>query len=324
MLKSKIKVNAEREEERTLLKNSFHSVPYKVLHYGSKFLHTHLELIIMCSSPGMMDGDELDIRIDVHERAQLKLCTQSFNKLHPMVHGARQETIVNIKNGGVFQYIPHPVTPFKGSIFKTVNEIHMDKGACLIWGDIIASGRVRSGESFQFTRLHSLTKIFVNNRLLLLDNQLLEPKSQPVQSLLFYEGYTHQATMIYVSPYGDELKKELDEILIGQYKEISFGFTQCADNAVMIRALGNDGVLLHDWLVTMGKLCWEFTLHKIQEAEMADDPSEESESTAVKPRKKTAQKRKVPGENKDKNGKQKLPVSKEAKADKQVVAAVEG
>lgn len=271
MLKSQISVSAEQEEERTVLKNSFHNAPYKVVHYGGKLLHRHLELIIMSASPGMMDGDELTIQVEVQKNAKLRLFTQSFNKLHPMIHGARQETSVNIKPGGVFQYIPHPVTPFKESIFKTVNQIHMSKEASLIWGDIIASGRVHSGESFQFSRLHSVTKVFVHNKLLLLDNQLLEPGKQPIESLLFYEGFTHQATLIYVSPYGDALKKELDEILIGQYKEISFGFTQCGPNAVMIRALGNDGNMLYDWLLTMGQLCWEFTLDQIQEAESANE-----------------------------------------------------
>lgn len=275
MLKSRININAEKEGERTVLKNSFHNAPYKLVHYGSKLLNKHLELIIMNASPGVMDNDELIVQVDVHEGAELKLFTQSFNKLHPMLQGARQETAVTVKDGGVFHYVPHPLTPFKGSIFTTVNQIRIDKNASLIWGDIIASGRVHSGESFQFSRLHSLTKVFVDNKLVLFDNQLLEPDKQPVKSLLFYEGYTHQATLIYVSPYGEELKKELDEILIGQYKEITFGFTQCAPNAVMIRALGNEGAMLHDWLVVMGQLCWEFTLHKNQEAELIEGARKE-------------------------------------------------
>lgn len=281
MLKSHISISAENEDGRTFLKNSFHNAPYKLVHYGSKLLNRHLELIIMSASPGMMDDDELTIQVDVQKKAQLRLFTQSFNKLHPMVRGARQETAVNIRKGGVFQYIPHPVTPYKDAILKTVNQIHMDKEANLIWGDIIASGRVRSGESFQFSRLHSITKVFVNKKLLLLDNQLLDPENQPVESLLFYEGFTHQATLIYVSPYGDELKKELDEILIGQYQEITFGFTQCGPNAIMIRALGHDGNMLYDWLVTMGQLCWEFTLHKIQEAAMEGENDEKAVSTSA-------------------------------------------
>src|SRR5690606_40963103 len=62
----------------------------------------------------------------------LKLFTQSFNKLHPMKEGASQETNVLLDKDSVFNYVPHPVTPFKDSIFKTVNTIHVNDGATLI------------------------------------------------------------------------------------------------------------------------------------------------------------------------------------------------
>lgn len=277
---SDIKINAEREGELTLLKDSHHNAPYKVIHYGSRHLHKHLELILMSASPGIMDEDEINIEVDVHEGAHLKLFTQSFGKLHPMVKGAVQNTVVNIKKDGVFKYIPHPVTPFSKSKFKTNNDIHLDESATLIWGDILASGRIHSGESFEFTSFHSVTRVFNKKKLVLLDNQLITPATQPVSSILFYEGYTHQATLIVVSPFAKELKSELDEILVGQYEQITFGFTECAPNAVMLRALGTDGVLLHDWLTTMGQLCWEFTMHKSQ-TELVEELGEgEGELTA--------------------------------------------
>lgn len=284
---STIKVNAEREGPLTLLKESSHNAPYKVIHYGSRHLHEHLELIMMSASPGIMDGDEIDIEVNVHENAQLKLFTQSFNRLHPMEKGAVQRTNVLVKKGGIYKFIPHPITPFANSIFRTVNEIQLDETANLIWGDIIASGRVHSGESFQFSRLHSITKVYSGKKLVLYDNQLLEPGRQPFDSILFYERYTHQATLMYVSPYAAELKAELDEILTTQYEEFTFGFTQCAPNAVMIRAMGNEGVMLYDWLSAMGQLCWEFTVHKQEEeqakldAEQTTEPKAEEETAPV-------------------------------------------
>ena len=271
-----IKVNAEREGETTVLKASSHNAPYKVIHYGGKHLHKHLELMMMSASPGILDRDEIDITINVHEGAHLKFFTQSFGKLHPMENGAVQRKHVQVKKDGIYKFIPHPVTPFANSKFKTVNEIHLDESATLIWGDIIASGRVFSGESFEFTSLHSVTKIYSNKKLVLFDNQLIEPQKQPIDSILFYEHYTHQATLIFVSPFASELKAELDEILTAQYEEITFGFTQCAPNAVMIRAMGHEGVLLYDWLSAMGQLCWEFTMHKkgLEDEEPAEQAPE--------------------------------------------------
>ncbi|SFH31527.1 urease accessory protein UreD [Pontibacter chinhatensis] len=279
MFKSSIKISAEREGEHTLLKECGYTAPYKVIHYGSRHLHEHLELIMMSSSPGILEGDEIDITVEVQEGAQLKFFTQSFGKLHPMEKGATQRTQVQVKQDGIYKYIPHPIIPFAKSDFKVYNEIHLDESATLIWGDIIGSGRVHSGESFEFTRLHSVTKVYRDKKLVLLDNQLLEPGRQPLNSILFYEeGYTHQATLIYVSPFAVELKEELDEILATQYEGLTFGFTQRGSNVVMIRAMGDQGALLYDWLSAIGQLCWQFTRHK-----QGLDESEPEEVHVVEP-----------------------------------------
>lgn len=281
-------LEAFEENGRTYLGESYHNAPYKMVHYGDKKLHQHLEMIMMSASPGMMEGDELEIDIKVKANAHLRLYTQSFNKIHPMKEkGALQLTKVRMEEQSMLHYIPHPVTPYEGSIFKTVNEIEIPKSACLIWGDIIASGRVTKGESFQFKSLHSVTKLKVDGKLLLYDNQLLQPASLPIQSLLHYEGFTHQATLFYTSPFGDQLKEELDEILVGQYQEITFGFTSCGPNTVMLRALGNDGEMLYEWMTAMGRMCWEYTLHRKEEEKVREEISARTEIQDPTPAKST-------------------------------------
>jgi urease accessory protein len=257
---SKIKIGVAVDEGKTRLKDSFYNAPYKVVHFGSSHSAEHLELIVMSASPGILDGDSLDMNIDVAEGSRFKLFTQSFNKLHPMKSGAYQEISLHLKRDTVFQYIPHPVIPFDKSIFKAKSTLHVDAESTLIWGDILSSGRVHSGESFAFTKYQNQTKIFFDGKPEFFDNQLIIPSEQPVNSILFYEGYTHQATLVYISKKAGDLKLELDEILTGRYSEIEFGFSQCSDHGVVIRALGKDGELMYDWLATMGQLCWEFTV----------------------------------------------------------------
>lgn len=266
---SKIKISTAVEDGRTRLKDSFYNAPYKVVHYGTSQAAEHLELIVMSASPGILDGDRLQIDIAVQEGSRFKLFTQSFNKLHPMKSGASQEMTLDLAKDAIFQYIPHPVIPFERSVFENRNTLHVHAGSTLIWGDIISSGRVHSGESFSFTSYRNNTRVFFDGKPEIFDNQLIIPSQQPVQSLLFYEGYTHQATLLYVSKKASDLKLELDEILTGRYSEIEFGFSQCSDHGVVIRALGNDGELMYDWLVTMGRLCWEFTI--------SDNPAEDDQ-----------------------------------------------
>lgn len=260
---SKIVINVAKEDGRSRLKESYHNAPYKLTHYGAANLTDHLEMIIMSASPGIMDTDHLHIDVHVKEEAQLKLFTQSFNKLHPMKTGASQHTDVQVAGGGILHYIPHPVTPFKDSIFKATNHIHLAEDAVLMWGDIISVGRIYMKEAFEFDRLHTQTKIFRSGKLAFIDNQLLQPKMQPIQKMLFFEGYTHQATFLFSALFAQELKNELDEILTVEYNDISYGFTQASSDVIMLRALGSDGELLYDFLQMLGQLCWDFTMHKL-------------------------------------------------------------
>ncbi|WP_286858911.1 MULTISPECIES: urease accessory protein UreD [Sphingobacterium] len=263
---SKIVLNVAKEEGRSRLKESYHNAPYKLTHYGAVNLTDHLEMIIMSASPGIMDTDHLHIDVHVKEKAQLKLFTQSFNKLHPMKTGASQHTDVQVASGGILHYIPHPVTPFKDSIFKATNHIHLAEDAVLMWGDIISVGRIYMKEAFEFDRLHTQTKIFRSGKLVFIDNQLLQPKMQPIKKMLFFEGYTHQATFLFSALFAQELKNELDEILTVEYNDISYGFTQASSDVVILRALGSDGELLYDFLQMLGQLCWDFTMHKLSES----------------------------------------------------------
>ncbi|MEN9598442.1 MAG: hypothetical protein RL596_753 [Bacteroidota bacterium] len=287
-IQTKISISCVREGEKTLLKNSAFDIPYKVVHYGAKSLTKHLEIMMMCYSPGVMDGDDLSVEVSCKAGAEMKLFTQSFNKLHPMKSGAKQTFIAHIEKGALFQFLPCPTIPFKDSIFKAENTIHVAESGHLIWGDIISGGRIHSGESFLFTKFHNITKVFLAEKILLVDNQLLVPKNQPLDNIVFFEKFTHQATLIIVSSYAVALKAELDEILVAKVTDMQYGFTQCNKNTIMLRALGFSGDALHQWLEKIGDLCFSFIQFKIQEEATV------SETAVVKSKQKPKPKQQKP------------------------------
>lgn len=272
MKDSTIRVNAEREGGSTVLKESYHNAPYKVRHFGAAQTKKHLEMIIMSSSPGIMDGDKLLIDVQVRKAAELKLVTQSYNKLHPMRLGATQYTKAQLEEDSIFYYVPHPLTPFKDSIFKTTNEFHLADDATLIFGDIIGAGRIFMDEAFVFTKLHTVTDIYRNGKLIYKDNQCLLPQEQPLQDILFFEGHTHQGAFIYSGPFADAMKVEMDEILTVEYEDVEFGFTQCAQNTILLRAVADNGELLYNFFNTLAQMCWVFTkAQKTTKDEQGDD-----------------------------------------------------
>lgn len=257
-IKSIISISCAKEGEKTLLKDSLSDIPYKVVHYGSKLLSDHLEVMLMCSSPGVMDGDSLEVSVDCTDGSEMKLFTQAYNKLHPMKFGASQRMSIKVGNGSIFQFFPYPTIPFKDSIFDAFNEIHVAETGNLIWGDIISGGRIHSGERFEFTRLHIQTKIYHGKKLILYDNQFLDPQNQCLDDMLFFENHTHQATLIIVAPHAVALKKEMDELFSEQFSDLRYGITLCNDNAIMLRALGTSGDAMHGWIGNIADMCWSF------------------------------------------------------------------
>lgn len=279
-LNSKIKISCERQGDKTLLVDSYFDIPYKLTHYGSIQATDHLEMIMMCSSPGIMDGDILTLDIDCKEGSELKFHTQSYNKIHPMPKqkGAKQYCNFNIEKGASFLYIPHPTIPYKDSIFDAINTINIAKDAHLVWGDIISGGRIHSGEKFEFEKYHTKTKIYQDKKLVMFDNQMIAPKSQPVEDILFFEGFTHQGTLVIATKYASEFKKELDEILLAQFTDSSYGFTMAAKDILMLRIMGTSGDALHDWLINIGNMAWSFIKFKEKE-EKENTPQEISAET---------------------------------------------
>lgn len=257
-LSGNIILSCKKDGLKTLLADSFADIPYKVVHYGSRLLHEHLEVMLMCYSPGVMDGDRLHMQIDCPARAEMKVFTQSFNKLHPMKKGAGQVLVVHAGKEAMLQYLPQPTIPFRKAIFHAENNIYLKDSSHLIWGDIISGGRIQSGEQFAFTRIHTQTKVFRNRKLIFYDNLMMEPAKQPLQGMLFFQGFTHQGTLLIASPHARALKKELDCILTAQLTDLQYGVTSGANDTLLIRALGESGEAMYGWLKNIAEMCWCF------------------------------------------------------------------
>ena len=54
----------------------------------------------------------------------------------------------------------------------------MDESATLIYSDGITSGWSKEGEEFQYSNVQLKTKVYVNNKIVLLDNLLINPKKR--------------------------------------------------------------------------------------------------------------------------------------------------
>lgn len=200
---SELYIRSEYEENRTVMKDSYFTAPFKV---AKPFVHnTHTEIMIMMASAGMFEGDVYSGKYEVGDKSVLKITGQSYTKLFKCEkRGIKQNIYITVGNNAKLYYCPCPVVPFENSIFQSTTEFRIKKTSKLMFCDIFSCGRVAMGEKFLFKSYKSKNKVYVDDKPVFIDFTRLVPDETDLSEIGFFEGYTHTG-LIYM--YGIDLKE---------------------------------------------------------------------------------------------------------------------
>lgn len=205
---SSLYIKAENHGGRTVISDCKFTSPLKIAKpfYGDNCT----EVMIMTASAGMLEGDIYDIGINVGENASLKFMGQSYTKLFKSdKNGSAQKVSINVENGGRLLYFPRPVIPFAESVYSAETEIHLDGNSRFAMCDIISCGRTAMDERFLFKSYRSRTLVYVDEKLVFLDNMRLVPSEINLFGIGFFENYSHIGMMY---AYGYNSLPELSEV----------------------------------------------------------------------------------------------------------------
>ncbi len=239
----------------TYLKNTFFSTPFKVANITEDKKAGDLHLMLMSSSPGILDGDQYQLKIELEEGSSLQLYTQSYQRLFNMKQSASQCLEVHLSNGSSFCFLPHPSVPHAQSVFKATNKIWLEENCSLVFGEILTCGRKLNGEVFLFSKYHNTTEVFLNDKLIIKENLLIEPATINLDAIGQLESFTHQASFIYLHATA-KLKPLLELVndFLTNQPDIVFGITEAPANGLIVRILGNKAEQLHDCLKRIATL----------------------------------------------------------------------
>lgn len=257
---NKLDMTVEHQYGKTCLKDTYFTRPFRIANIGEDRSDPALYLMIMSSSPGILDKDFHDIRITVKPHGRLLLQTQSYQRLFRMDEGAGQRMVIDLHENSRLSYIQHPVVPHEHSIFESHSTVLLADNAVFTFGEIITCGRKHSGELFRFTRFGNLTEVYHNDNLLLKDNILLEPALCNMYTLGQTEGYTHQATLLHIdtgtttdaSGTADCMRAALEA-----EEDIVFGISQPAPSCTVVRVLGNGGEQIFEAFKRIERCLWK-------------------------------------------------------------------
>lgn len=237
---------------KTYLSDCYFTTPYKVADITEDRSENKLHLMLMSSSPGILDGDKYNVKIGLAENTSLQLQTQSYQRLFNMKKGALQSIEVRMSEGSSFTYLPHPTVPHKASNFFAANNIYLSQNCRLIWGEVLTCGRKLTGEEFAFSKFHSITKVFLKGKLMVKENLLIEPCGIDVHAIGQLEGYTHQASLIFIG------EADVSSIIsyinnnLNDEENICFGVSSLPVNGLIIRIMGFKAEQLFTCLKSIG------------------------------------------------------------------------
>lgn len=166
-----------------------------------------LKVVLMMASAGVLKGDSFHYDITCDAGTKTFLTEQSYTKIFDTGEGKaeKRQTITVGENASLY-YRPCATVPFGGSTYEGEMKVLLKKNSEFAFADIITAGRVGMGESFRFRHYRNRISAWAEDRLVWVDNCLLEPAVMVLTGMVFLDGFTHQGTFYYYGPSGKEEK----------------------------------------------------------------------------------------------------------------------
>ncbi|MBE3556803.1 MAG: urease accessory protein UreD [Firmicutes bacterium] len=169
---------------------------------------------------GILQGDRYRVRLDLHERAALRLTTQAATKLYRMPQQmAKQKMEVRLGDGAFFCYLPEEVIPFAESNFEQRIDVHLGKGARAVLWEILTPGRSGIHEYFRYRRYQTRMHVWESgsDTPILWENQVFCPKKAPLDNAAAFGSATHLGSFWFLTQPPDEacalFKQEAERLL---------------------------------------------------------------------------------------------------------------
>ena len=173
-----------------------------------------------------------------------------------------QTTHISLAENSRLFYLPHPLVLHKDSVFKQQTQIEMGEQSELIYGEIVAIGRVLNDERFAFRQFSSHLKIYAlqndgKKRPLVSDCIQWLPSKMNLTALSQMENYSHQGSLTYLNlaKSNAEIKQQV-QALQQQFtdeKALLIGISLLNECGLMVRVLGHRAETIQQLFEKIGK-----------------------------------------------------------------------
>lgn len=191
---------------------------------------------------GYLEGEICDNYIELKDNCRSIITTQTPTIAYKCEDGisSKQFTTIKLGENSVVEYILDNTILFKNSMFEQYTDVYMKESSTFIYTDGITSGWSPDGEKFKYKFMRMRNRVFIDNKIVLLDNLILKPNVQEMHEIGLMEGYTNYGTAIVIDrrineDFIEELREKVEKLNL----DIKFAISIIEVNGLVIRVLGN-------------------------------------------------------------------------------------
>lgn len=191
---------------------------------------------------GYVENEKFRSGIHIKKDARAIVTTQAATKIYKCINNlpSYQKNEIFVDENATLEYISDNVILYKDAMFKQETVIKLKDTASLVYTEGLTSGWSPDGKKFQYSSLQMKLKLYIEDKLMMLDNLKLDPRVDNMSSLGFFEEYNNYSSMIFIDKMVND---ELIETLRGLVKELALdvriGITKLECNGLVLRVLGN-------------------------------------------------------------------------------------
>ncbi|MHC0038506.1 urease accessory protein UreD [Pseudoneobacillus sp. C159] len=249
-------LEAEKRKGKTIAKNVYFHGAFKVMRPIYHDQSGQPCYYILNPGGGYLDGDRYRLKITLDKEAQMTLTTQSATKVYKTPTGyAYQEMEIYLGAGSYLEYLPDPLIAYRDARYKQKNVINMEKGAVLLYTDIITPGWSPDGERFSYSQLQLLNEIYLDDELVAFDHINLQPANRKMNSIGLLEGFSHIGSLIVIGEKtSPELLDRIYDSLPTTKQDYKIGLSQLPVPGFTIRILANSTQLIESIILKCHQL----------------------------------------------------------------------
>lgn len=194
---------------------------------------------------GLVDGDEVRMRVECHGGSRLYLGTQSSTKVYrgDGRNGCLQETVGTLHAKARAVICPDPVVPFAGSRYRQAQAWEVHPEADLVLFDWLQPGRSARGEVFAYESLRSDVRVTRPGGAPILAERFgVEPGARDPLRCGHFGGFRSVLSVCLIGPNAGPMGHVLEGTLLALNRpgKAWVGMGRKDDAGWLVRAMGAD------------------------------------------------------------------------------------